>query len=124
MENVVTRSLRRPISSAIAAKASILRTKQPPLSRAALNIAWHDLCSLKTRERSAPERPKDLLKMRCYRKDWAALALSMLLCAAALPSQGANGGKTNEAAMVYLPPSISLESTERSEVFARRFIEE
>ena len=47
-----------------------------------------------------------------------------LLWMASVPAGAAEAGKTNEAAISYVAPSVSLESAERSEIFIERFFEE
>jgi len=56
-------------------------------------------------------------------KDWPHLALS-LWCAASASLHAGTGGKTNEAILSYATSAITLERTERSEVFLDRFFEE
>jgi hypothetical protein len=41
-----------------------------------------------------------------------------------LPLQGQTSDKTNQVAITYVPPVVTFESTERSEIFARRFFQE
>jgi len=57
------------------------------------------------------------------RKDWPKLVASLIL-ATSPPCMAATAANTNDAAISYVMPSLTLESTERSEVLMDRFFQE